>query len=49
MRITITGPRSIGKTTVSKIVSEKLGFKRFSSDEIGEEAMKEKGGLSKNE
>jgi len=47
MRITITGPRSIGKTTVSKIVSEKLRLKRISSDELGEEAMKEKGGLDK--
>ncbi len=47
MRITITGPRSAGKSTISKIVAEKLKLKYISSDEIGEEALKEHGGLSK--
>lgn len=47
MRITITGPRSVGKSTISKIVADKLKLKWISSDKIGEEAMKEHGGLDK--
>jgi len=47
MIITITGPRSVGKSTVSKILAKKLKLKYTSSDEIGEKAMKEFGGLDK--
>jgi len=47
MKITITGPRSVGKTTISKIVAEKLGLDYVSSDEIGEKAMNSQGGLDK--
>lgn len=46
MRITITGPRSVGKTSISKIVAEKLGLKYISSDEIGEEVFAKHGGLT---
>lgn len=47
MKITITGPRSVGKTTISKIVARKLDLKYVSSDEIGEKALQKKGGLDK--
>ncbi len=47
MKITITGPRSIGKSTISKIVAKKLKLKYISPDEIGEEAFKKHGGLDK--
>lgn len=47
MRITITGPRSIGKTTISKLVAKKLGLEYISSDQIGEDAFKNQGGLDK--
>jgi shikimate kinase len=47
MIITITGPRSVGKTTISKLVAEKLKLKWVSSDEIAEKAMKRYGGLDK--
>ncbi len=47
MRITITGPRSVGKTTISKLLAKNLRLKYFSSDEIGEKALKKYGGLDK--
>jgi len=47
MIITITGPRSVGKTSVSKLVAKKLKLKYISSDEIGEKAFKKYGGLDK--
>lgn len=47
MRITITGPRSVGKTTISRIVAKKLRLKFYSSDEIGEKAFRKQGGLDK--
>ncbi len=47
MKITITGPRSVGKSTISKIVANRLGLRYISSDEIGDEAFKEHGGLDK--
>jgi shikimate kinase len=47
MKITLTGPRSIGKTTVSKMLADKLGLSCISSDEIAEEYFKEHGGLDK--
>ncbi|MAG38285.1 hypothetical protein CMI45_02780 [Candidatus Pacearchaeota archaeon] len=47
MIITITGPRSVGKTTVSKLVARKLKLRYVSSDELGEKALKKQGGLDK--
>ena len=47
MIITITGPRSVGKTTISKLLAKKLKLKHISSDEIGEKAKKNFGGLDK--
>jgi shikimate kinase len=47
MRITITGPRSVGKSTVSKLVAKKLGLEYISSDAIGEKAFESVGGLDK--
>ncbi|MEM4181890.1 MAG: shikimate kinase [Candidatus Pacearchaeota archaeon] len=47
MKITITGPRSVGKTTVSKLLAKKLKLKYISSDEIGNKALKKEGGLDK--
>ncbi len=45
--ITITGPRSVGKSTISKLLAERLGKKYISSDELGEIATKKFGGLDK--
>lgn len=45
--ITITGPRSVGKTTISKQVARELEKEYVSSDELGDNAMKEFGGLDK--
>ncbi len=47
MNITITGPRSVGKTTISKAVAKKLGLEYYSSDEMGDKNLKEYGGLDK--
>ena len=47
MIITITGPRSVGKSTISKIVAKKLNMRYVSSDKIGEKAIKKEGGLDK--
>lgn len=47
MKITITGPRSVGKTTMSKLLAKKLKLKYISSDEIGDKALKKEGGLDK--
>lgn len=47
MKITITGPRSVGKSSVSKILAKKLSLKYISSDELGEKALKKYGGLDK--
>jgi len=47
MIITITGPRSVGKSTISKLVAKTLRLKYVSSDEIGEKAFEKYGGLDK--
>lgn len=47
MIITITGPRSIGKSTISKLVAKKLSLPYISSDEIGEKYFEKQGGLDK--
>lgn len=46
MNITITGPRSVGKTSVSKLLAKKLKLRYISSDEIGNRAFKKDGGLA---
>ncbi len=47
MKIVITGPRSVGKTTISKILAKKLNLKYISTDEIGEKYTQEYEGLDK--
>lgn len=47
MNITITGPRSVGKTSISKILAEKMNLKYFSSDEMGDKYLKKEDGLDK--
>jgi shikimate kinase len=47
MKITITGPRSVGKSTISKLLAKKLKLKYISSDEIGEKHTQKYGGLDK--
>ena len=47
MKITITGPRSVGKSSVSPLVAKKLKLKYISSDELGEKEFKKQGGLDK--
>jgi hypothetical protein len=45
MRVVITGPRSVGKSSVSKQLSWELGLIYVSSDELMEEALSYYGGL----
>jgi len=47
MNITITGPRSIGKTTIGKMLAKEMKIKYISSDEIGEKVTRKIGGLDK--
>lgn len=47
MNVTITGPRSVGKTTVSKLVAKKMKLEYVSSDGLGEKEFKKYGGLDK--
>jgi shikimate kinase len=47
MKLVITGPRSVGKSTISKIVAQKLDVQYISSDELGEKKLKKYGGLDK--
>lgn len=47
MIITLTGPRSIGKSTLGKVLAQQLKLRYVSSDEIGEQATKKQGGLDK--
>ena len=46
-KITLTGPRSVGKTTISKLLAKRLNLKYISSDELGEKITKKHGGLKK--
>ena len=46
-KITLTGPRSVGKTTISKLLAKRLNLKYISSDELGEKITKKHGGLDK--
>jgi len=45
MKITITGPRSVGKSTVSKIIARKLKLKYIDGDAEIDKAVKDLGGL----
>lgn len=47
MIISITGPRSVGKSTVTKLLAKKLNLLYVSTDEIGEKTLKKEGGLDK--
>lgn len=47
MIVTLTGPRSVGKSTVSRLVARRLGLPCVSSDKIGENALKKEGWLDK--
>jgi|TARA_B100000315_G_scaffold255751_1_gene299950 shikimate kinase len=47
MNITIVGPRSVGKSTISKMLSAKLKYKYLESDNLMHIEMKEYGGLDK--
>ncbi|MDO8508213.1 MAG: shikimate kinase [Nanoarchaeota archaeon] len=47
MKITIVGPRSVGKSTASKILAANLNLEYISSDNIMNKAMKKYGGLDK--
>lgn len=47
MKITLTGPRSVGKSTIGKILAKKLNLKYISADDLMENAMKPYGGLDK--
>lgn len=45
MKITITGPRSVGKSTVSKLLAERLRIPYFSSDDLLDKSLSALGGL----
>ncbi len=47
MKITITGPRSVGKSTISKLLAERLDLGLISSDSLADEALQASGGLDK--
>ncbi|MBD3209048.1 hypothetical protein GF367_01355 [Candidatus Woesearchaeota archaeon] len=47
MRITITGPRSVGKTTTAILLAEQLGYDYVSGDEVMDKELKPFGGLEK--
>ena len=46
MRITIIGPRSVGKTTTAKLLSNELGYFHEESDEVIDKLLLAFGGLS---
>ena len=47
MNVTIVGPRSIGKSTISRILSKKLGYEHAESDNLMHNEMIKYGGLDK--
>lgn len=47
MNITVTGPRSVGKTTLCKILADKIGFEYVESDALLDKNLQDLGGLSK--
>jgi shikimate kinase len=48
MRITIVGPRSVGKSTVSRLLADKLNYDYIEADKLMDEEMKKYGGLDKS-
>jgi len=46
MNITIVGPRSVGKSTLSKILASKLKLRYVESDALMNDELKEHGGLT---
>ena len=47
MKLTLVGPRSVGKSTVGKVLSKILGIKYFEGDKLMHNALKKYGGLDK--
>jgi shikimate kinase len=47
MNITITGPRSVGKTTTAILLAEKIRMNYISGDELMDKILEPYGGLSK--
>jgi shikimate kinase len=47
IKISISGPRSVGKTTVSRFVAKELGVDFFSTDEMVDGRTQDIGGLDK--
>lgn len=47
MNLTLTGPRSVGKSTIGKLLAKELKLKYISSDKIGDKALKKHGGLDR--
>ena len=47
MRITIVGPRSVGKSTILRLLSHQLKISYISSDALMDQELKDKGGLDK--
>jgi shikimate kinase len=47
MNITIVGPRSVGKSTTSKLLAEKLEYEYIESDYLMNKKLKQYGGLKK--
>lgn len=45
MRITVIGPRSVGKSTISKLLAERLGLEYLESDSLMSRELTEFGGL----
>ncbi len=48
MNLTVIGPRSVGKSTVSKLLAKRLSYKHNESDELMNLEMKDHGGLVKS-
>lgn len=47
MKLIITGPRSVGKTTISKILAKKLYLKRIELDVLSNKMLQKQGGLDR--
>ena len=48
MRITIVGPRSVGKSTISKLLANKLKYSHIEADKLMDKEMRKYGGLDKS-
>ena len=45
MKVVVTGPRSVGKSSVSQELSERTGLEYVSSDEVMDKRLSRYGGL----